>query len=182
MTKYFLPSEQDKIVLEWMYEQLKRRVLNNPILPEEVRNHNSTDCYVAKLPDDGIPALSYNGGINSGPGYADCDIYKIIEDSSSYVLIEAGFQEKVFNISDSAITGNYAKITRDKYGMWIVGAAAGEGVEAGTGTCVSSIGGVGWEDMEIVDPSLLDPDDPGHLLYVDPITGCLKLFPIFPCN
>lgn len=176
MPDYYLPSEHDKQLLQWVINEVRKRVtdLGTPqMYPVIVTN---TDCYIAKLPDDGIPARS-----GTVPGYASCEIWKIVDDSSSYSLENTGVEAIVFNLAEETLVGNYVPVTRDKFGSWIAG-SIGSGESAGTGTCVGGVGGVTWGEMEIVDPTAVDPDDPGHLLYVDPITGCLKLFPIFPCN
>lgn len=105
------------------------------------QEHPTPDVYIARVPDDGIPGLNLNvtgtasgSSLDDQPGSAECDIYKIIQQSGGLdgtgtggvvPLLQAvtGVSRTVYNLSRCAIEaasdGLYIAVTRDKYGSWV---------------------------------------------------------------
>jgi hypothetical protein len=108
----------------------------------------ASDCYIARTPAAGIPAIvgefSYTGtgtgscipgwagtgtGTGTGtwatdddqPGYADCQVYRIIERCGVPVVDHvSGLVKRVYNLSTSDIPGDTWIIAeRDKWGSWL---------------------------------------------------------------
>lgn len=126
-------SEHDRFVLQQMINEQKRGVKNTR---GRARVENSfvdgvdapaADCYLAAIGEDGsIPALSQDttGTDNRDrPGSAICDVYKVVRG----VIVPAGFQKRVYNISESTITDEWFRIVKDKFGTWYAD-VAGAGV------------------------------------------------------
>ena len=130
---YYL-SEQDAITLKRALEQFRQWRRNTTGRPGDtdldLENQMSAETYIAKTPYGGIPALTEQPGSPSSeedipdqPGYAECTIYKIIQDESEPELEEilGGADKLVYNISVCAVAGNeWVLITRDKFGSWMV--------------------------------------------------------------
>jgi hypothetical protein len=84
------------------------------------------DVYIARIPEDGIPALIQdNAATGSGstitddmPGYAQCDLFKIGKDAT---MIDLGLTRRVWNVSTASIAEGWAIIQRTKFGNWIAG-------------------------------------------------------------
>jgi len=100
-------------------------------LPRNIKIQQCTDIYLAKTPDDGIPALSRGADTGTGdgdppvPGSAVCTIYKqIIPTNSQQVeMVPAGMTKLVYNLSLGSIRGqSWIEVKKTKYGLWFANA------------------------------------------------------------
>jgi len=126
MDFFYFNEDEAKIIADMVSSYLKRNQgehiigppmdLSDGMFPPEV--------YVAQLPVGGIPALETVSG-SPIPGSATCDIYKLWPyagtgtGSGEEELIAAAFDQTVYNISSSVVTGDYKIVWRDKFGHWI---------------------------------------------------------------
>lgn len=115
MPDFYLPTEHDKRLLQWVINEVRKRVTPLGVPQLYPRLMMTSDCYIIKLPDSGIPALD-----DDVPGSADCNIYKINDDDSSFILEDTEITIKVFNLYPFIIKGTFARIVKDKYGRWII--------------------------------------------------------------
>lgn len=136
--KGYVLNEQDAQTIKAMVREFKSRHLNTrnqrdrgtvdheEILPPEV--------YIAKTPTDGIPRLVVPTGssVIDIPGYADCDIYRIVYDDTAstepYLELlgdgtdDGTIRRRVHNLLTSGVPGNkWILVLRDKFGNWISG-------------------------------------------------------------
>lgn len=162
-TEVTMLSKRDRIILQNMLEREKRRSIARPRSKDgfaESEDHQSALHYIAYAPASGIPALAAESQAGTGtvigpggdlPGSALCDIYKIVNG----VLVGAGFQKRVWNLTDSDIAGTWLTVTKDPFGSWIAnvgggttmlvkitelggyGTSIGTGLGTGTGTSAS---------------------------------------------
>lgn len=105
------------------------------------------EVYVALVPDGGIPALSAPGTSTSTvtldqlePGSADCEIYRVVNPSSDFPLVEPiqGLTRRVFNLSRTAITPTnnpFVLAIKDKTGIWWASTGTGGGSTGSLGDC-----------------------------------------------
>lgn len=146
MPKPWMPSEQDRVILQDLINVRKRQLQNTPSRPpterswDETEDHQAPEVYVAKPQTSaGIPALLEasigvgtgspigTGTLDSGstydePGKAECDIYQILVDGTSgdpelHPVTE--FSHIVHNITKSALSQDWVQIHRTKYGKWL---------------------------------------------------------------
>lgn len=127
--KAVLMNEHDRFILQRMLDEAKRGVRNTR---NRARTEHSfvdgvdaqaVDHYIAYV-EGTIPALvgedvgtgtgSVAGPGGAVPGSALCPIYKVVNG----VLIAAGFQKRVYNITASDISSTWVSITKDKFGTW----------------------------------------------------------------
>lgn len=141
----WLPSNDDRILIQELLDERKRQSLNAPLEKEQDRPSSSPEVYVCKPPPNGIPPLTirmpYYPDI---PGQADCDIYRIDINTSTGdpELIEvSNVSRTVYNVSLSWIDTPYKIINRDKYGKWVAECPCG-GDTTGTGTPPTGTGSV----------------------------------------
>lgn len=92
--------------------------------PHHDNDHQAPETYIAKAPSDGIPAFSDNA-----PGFADCEIYKVIGASvaNPTIALVTSAKKRVYNLTLGSIPAETLfSIVRDKFGHWIanVGASA----------------------------------------------------------
>lgn len=115
-------TEADKKKLQVLLDADKNKVQNTINRPRVVQSEDTstTEVYVIKTPEDGIPAISIET-----PGSAICDLYKVSLSNGSLTRI-SGLTKRVYNLSDSAIEGETWKtIKRDKSGTWWVDLSGG---------------------------------------------------------
>lgn len=124
----FLPTGDDKRILDELVRQAKTRRENTPsqIPSSEIEDDiQSPDTYIALPPVGGIPALTraaFNEAAGDIPGSADCDIYRIDRVSGELVKVSS-FLEKVYSLNHSAILVEWILITKTKFGLWVVAEA-----------------------------------------------------------
>lgn len=100
----------------------------------------TTEVYIAKVPDSGIPALVRELFSSDGdkPGYRTCDIYRIrivdgVPRLQSVSDPSTTMSRRVYNISLSEIVEEdipWVKIVREKFGSWL----------ADTGSTAAAVG------------------------------------------
>lgn len=170
MPEAFLPNARDKQLLQWMLSEIRSKVRSGFDELGDFRPSQASASYVAKVPDAGIPALTV--GTPDVPGMAECQIYKVVTDSSSYTLVDAGFAEIVFNLAQSVIETRYVSITKDRFGTWIVDTLGVPDI-VGTGTApCDQLAGISLGDLE----EELEPD---YALTTK--DNCLKKTPVVEC-
>jgi len=86
----------------------------------------SSDVYIVKTPDDGIPKMSSAGtgtGTGAAPaegdtlGSAECVVYRVDETG---IIYETELVLNVYNLSAYAIYGNiFITVKREKFGRWL---------------------------------------------------------------
>lgn len=125
---YYL-TEEDLVKIRQIAEQVLGTRKNSPSryrLGEE--ESQSPEVYVALTPMGGIPALTPNTeagtGTGSGdfdePGFANCDIYKLV-DRGNPELLYSGFNRRIYNLSSSIIPEDtWIIVARDKFGRWYI--------------------------------------------------------------
>lgn len=120
-------TEQEALILRSMIREFSGGARNAPqrnvlrTLDED--NPQAPECYIA-LASQGIPACEGSTGTagpdfieGDQPGAADCEIFRIIDDS----LVSTGLTKRVFNLSSTAIDAGWIQVSRDKFGSWIAG-------------------------------------------------------------
>lgn len=140
MTRFKLPTTEEAARLKEMSEQLAKL----PRRPEPGRRPDIEqlhDVYVARLPEDGIPARE-----GLFPGCAECEIYQLEDlvgsgttgncdaapvELTAVTVADEAYAEVVYNLSSSAVTDEFSIVLRDKYGSFFVFAGGGgTGVQA----------------------------------------------------
>lgn len=139
----WLPSDDDRILIQELLDERKRQSLNAPLEKEQDRPSSSPEVYVCKPPPNGIPPLTirmpYYPDI---PGQADCDIYRIdinISTGDPELIEVSNVSRTVYNVSLSWIDTPYKIINRDKFGKWVAEFTGG-GDTTGTGTPLTGTG------------------------------------------
>lgn len=118
-------SPSDVRVIKDLAEKVRKLPQNNPLLTTQDRPQGSPEVYIAKVPSDGIPALTLVGeagtaGGNDQPGQADCDIYRIDISVDPPELIGVdGLNKTVYNVYQNDIVEPYVVIARSKFGRWL---------------------------------------------------------------
>lgn len=132
MVKVFLPSESTKQEIMEALDKGKHTRQNTSQRGNDGRidheEHQAPETYIAKTPSEGISAL-----VGDVPGYADCDIWRIIGESGTPVLRKLGaLFHRVYNIEEVHIEGGiWVPITRDKAGSWLIlRCCGGEGLSS----------------------------------------------------
>ena len=119
--KLLLLSEDDRRKIQESINRVRSISIRSVGRETDEVVNQSTEVHIAKTPAGGIPALAVVGS-STRPGYADCDIYTIIDDPASnpYIELIDDAEERVYNLSTSSISGNsWILITKDKFGNWI---------------------------------------------------------------
>ncbi len=183
MAIHFLLSEADRDALRLMLAEFKQRRLNTlqsqPKRQDLEDFHQAPEVYVIKAPVTGIPLLApeTGTGTESDPGFADCDVYKVVTEGLAPPELEyAGFDRTVYNLSTAAIPGGSLVLAcRDKYGSWFAVPTAIGGTTTNS-SCRLTIKGTGdltigsstpveWSPASVVfDPYSWDSD--GYLVMV----------------
>lgn len=125
MPPHFL-TDQDKAIVQAVIDQVQKDRVNTPLRSQQERANQASDVYIAKVPEDGIPALTETSGTGTGdfdiPGSVACDIYHIIDDTVSgdpeLVPIE-GLSKTVYNLASVEIVEGWTLINKTKGGRWI---------------------------------------------------------------
>lgn len=138
MAKSFVLSEEDRqYLINKLDDLIKDKVgsLRNPdrkVTQNQLRY--SPEVYIAKPPAAGIPPLERADTVGTAvpgtgtgqydrPGYANCDIHRILLDSEDIPEIRPVANLKarpVYNLSTSRLTSDWVPVHRTKYGKWIV--------------------------------------------------------------
>ena len=139
----FYLTGEDVATLRKMISQFKGTIRRERLSPEydEDTSHQAPEVYIAKVPAEGIPAVSKlsvgTAAVGESPeegdlpGYATCDIFQIVEDR----LTATGRSVLVYNLSKSVIEESWACVERDKFGKWVVlpSASSSSGSSSGGG-------------------------------------------------
>lgn len=140
---YFL-TEGDREALQTVIRLINEhgpQILSQPgkVQPDNQDITATTQCYIARTPYGGIPALTRAGDdefrfrdrdqqwvyFNKAdiPGKALCDVYRIVRSGdplADYLTPLPGVAQWVFNLSDQAVPENsWIPVIRDKSGSWI---------------------------------------------------------------
>ena len=135
----FFLNKDDRDALQLMLTWFKQRRSNLQSRSPLDLPGRSSDTYIA-IPtlSDGIPPLVRTGTATGTfpefntdtPGYANCDIYQIVDiGDGSPIIIPLEFSVVVYNLSQSTISQDWITVNRDRFGTWL--AIVGGG---GTGT------------------------------------------------
>lgn len=122
----YVLSKKDLILLRQFLHKFKRlqhftnpfgRPPDNTIDNEEMP---STDMYIARTPDTGIPGLTSAGstGIGDTPGKATCTIFKI-DGNTELTDDVTDYTQVIYNLNATPMDADAWILTmRDKYGSW----------------------------------------------------------------
>lgn len=139
MSEVFGFTEPERQRFLEMWKWYKTQSPKRPIPTVELDDYPAPDIYIAKTPTGGIPAISLAAGrpgtdIYDEPGYAKCDIYRIVENQYLYTGTGPGddelhkmesTQKRVYNLSPTLIPGSaYIPVARTKQGVWVAMGAA----------------------------------------------------------
>ena len=193
-------SPEDQAALAELLKERRAAKRNTSIvtLPDG-DGFQTPEIYIART--TGIPALSRVGtgsGSGSGtgtglteegdiPGYAECEIYNIINDVSSsgtgtgYSVVPrlepvVTDNRTVFNLSRTEVGEGWILVVKTKFGHWVASTSFGSSSNIGTGSGLalcSKLPGVVLADLPIV--SL-----PAYVLGVNHL-GCIVLVPVGEC-
>lgn len=130
MAGYVL-SENDREQLRQLLEK-DRKNPKKTRLKNDTDQSQSPDVYIARTPHEGIPALAEEPGTasfeeNDQPGYADCTIYFVSEETDVPTLEQTdATPQRVYNLSTSRILGDtWVVAIRDKFNAWYAIAPVG---------------------------------------------------------
>lgn len=168
----FALSEKDIKFLQrllYQYNHAQRYVNAFGRPPEDAFDHeefHTTEFYIAKTPEGGIPALTVLSSIGEGdqPGSAVCQILRTNPSTSPESTERIiGVEEKVYNLSTEPIAGEeWIFITRDKYGKWYALISSGGNTsfpaEITAGYEVTS--GYPWKRIQLQDGGTFTDHDP----------------------
>ena len=146
MATAYVLSEADVILLRELAQERRKHITPTlrPRLPES--DPTAPETYIARTPAAGIEALQEATGVSTldTPGWASCDIYRIIGEGDDARLHEvgAGLSKIVYNLSHERIGGRrWTVVSRDKFGRWIIAgppAPDPDVTDTGTGTDITS--------------------------------------------
>lgn len=148
---------------------------------------DAPEVYVARTPVGGIDGLQEETGtgINDRPGYATCNIYRILSINSIPTLFPIpSLTKRVYNLSHDRIGGNrWVMVTRDKLGSWYT-TMFPEDTDTGTGTFVGAFistgTGSGCQDIPGFDHNALPISvSPDYVLGIE--NGCLVRVAVGAC-
>ena len=123
-----LLTKDDRATLEELirwYRNVQRDKIQRPIPRVEVPDSDTTEVYIARTIEDGIPALTPEPGDGptpkDRPGEAICELYTILRKSTNYELWPIPqLKQRVFNLTAEDIPANeWVPIMRDKFGRWL---------------------------------------------------------------
>lgn len=129
MEKHVLSSHDIAVLKEVVRSVRERRqnTTNRPYVPTEMAP--APEVYVALTPAGGIPGLTKAAdefGEFDQPGYADCDIYRVVTDAGTPTLRLMGITKKILNLSEDEIGENtWQLVKRDKGGQWFADSGSG---------------------------------------------------------
>lgn len=89
----------------------------------EDQDDQATEVHVAKTPADGIPARTLLEDGGAEPGYADCNVYRVVTDSEGNPILSEVYrlEKRVYNVSSTAIAPDtWVAVHKDKWGIWLV--------------------------------------------------------------
>lgn len=168
----YLLSERDILMLrrllsQYNHEQRYVNAFGRP--PEDAIDHEETSTthfHIAKTPSGGIPPLTVfaSTGVGDQPGSADCQILRTNPNTAPESAENiTGFTQKVYNLSESAITGEqWIFVIRDKYGKYYAisssGSSGGFPVELTAGYDVTT--GYPWRRIQLQDDGTFTDHDP----------------------
>lgn len=136
-------------------------------------DYMAPEVYIAKVPDAGIPGLTPASETGTAtdqdhPGYAECDIYRILEVNGSPSLVEVGgFNKRVYNLSEDTIDADVRWITvlRSKFGQWLAAVSGSPSGGGGVGILTSNVTPatniLTGATFATADRIISDPDNPG---------------------
>lgn len=142
--KGFLLNEEQARVFRGLMDLERRQVLTTQnraeVPPKE--DYLAPDVYIAKTPEDGIPAL--NSSVDPPViEYIDCEIWRVADNGEEPHTLEVltDFKLRVYNLYAFAIPGNaFIRIEREKFGVWTAdyGQVDEDDHDTGTGTSTGS--------------------------------------------
>ena len=145
-TRHVLTSHDIEVLKEVVRSVRERRqgTTNRPYVPTEMAP--APEVYVALTPTGGIPGLtkaSDEFGELDQPGYADCDIYRVVIGSGTPTLRLMGITKRILNLSETEIAENtWQLVKRDKGGQWFADSGNGSAVTPTEWVRITSISGV----------------------------------------
>lgn len=123
-------TQADQQVLQRLLDKERSRGINPPIRPPDDPNHPSTDCYLARIPENGIPGTDEMGTGTVGdaddiPGTEVCDIINITGYGTGSPLdylfgTVPSLTLPVFNCSKIPVLSKYSIVVKEKFGRWMV--------------------------------------------------------------
>lgn len=127
MKEIFGLTRADRDLLDELHRRFGTLRENAPSarLPIDITDEppQAPEVYIALVPSGGIPACEGTTG-TGGPGYvagdipghADCDIYRLVNET----LYFTRKRQRVYNLAPTAISQQWAEVSREKYGIWVV--------------------------------------------------------------
>lgn len=143
MAKAYLLTEADRNEIRKLIAEERRRYGGTAQRPHlEGEDYQTPEVYVAKTPEDGIPAATFDG-VDFYPGYADCEIYRVLlDDGEPYLSPLSNLSKRVHNLAleeagtgageSGAVGGDvWLTVLRDKFGSWFIAGSGGGGSSGG---------------------------------------------------
>lgn len=122
----FFLTDADRALLREMVDEHLRTRSNIPSRPgadqtwSEAQDYMTPETYIALPPEAGIPAVTEGvGDDDDETGSAECDIYKINESGGDFLLVDAGFNKTVHNLTLAPIQQDLVLVHRTKFGRWV---------------------------------------------------------------
>lgn len=147
MPEPFVSFSQKDLQKIRAYAQRLRNIPINPVQRSAVVQHSvyadpsqAPEIYIAKIPDDGVPAAEYVGTAGGPPTSltgAECQVYRLLEEDGQLGIVDSVTQ-RVYNLSTKEISGTgWILIKRDKFGTYIADAVitSSYGDQPGAGQC-----------------------------------------------
>jgi hypothetical protein len=146
---YYLTEEDVKTLKELVAWRLSReQTVNRPRYGAgpsfEFDGTQAPEVYLAFTPVGGIPAMGEPSGTGSPdvftPGSAICQIYQYIPGLTPDDFIKVALSLTIYNISTTAVPQHtLVKVSREKFGIWVVDMGAGGGGGGGPGPIVNLV-------------------------------------------
>ena len=117
-------TDKDKELVQYIFDEVRDMIKSSSTQGQgrsfNKTSRNTTDVYIARVGDYGIPALDSDAEPNL-PGRGLCDLFMIMKsEDGDDQLVDIKKSEIVFNLTDSDLDeGSWVTIHRDKHGDWI---------------------------------------------------------------
>ena len=161
MSRITTLTRRDIDLIQSLSDKVRRSIGNPQNRPHFAEEELWTpEVYVARTPAAGIPALTkiFGQSIEDQPGYADCYIYRVLEQVGTggpELQPISGLFRRIYNLNPRRIGGNrWVLAIRDKFGNWFITnpGIRPEDTDYGTGTGFNEFTGTGTESTDTTPP------------------------------
>lgn len=177
MPEAFFLSEQDREILRSMLADFKHRNRNpqqRPNVPEEL--DWSPEVYIAYTRGEAVDGLDDQDTTGTGqtedddkPGWAICDIWRIVGYGDDAEMLRVGINKTVYNFATREIPKwTWIPVIRDKFGSWLF-AAYGKRPSITVEGRHPTLGTQVYSDTDYIEFYGTPPDDGPFIVTPDPI-------------